>query len=49
MKGVSGAINKFMVNEINTEIEESDSKSRRSLKDQDLHNLPVYLVQPTEP
>ena len=48
MSTVSGAIKKFIVNKNSTVIEESDSVSLSSFKDQDIHSLPVSPVQPVE-
>jgi len=39
---------KFIVNENSTVIEESDSVSLSSIKDQDIHGLPISPVQPAE-
>jgi len=47
MKRVSGAIKKFILKKNSTEIDESDSHPV-PLKDQDLHNLAVSPVWPSE-
>jgi len=45
IKRVSGAIKKFIAKKNSTEIEESESESLSSLKDQDLPNLFVSPAQ----